>query len=133
MNPAPSKKSANRGKPALYRILVKDLVIAASIGAHRHEHDAPQRVRINLELDVRESAKPIHDELANVVDYETIVLAVRKVVTRHHIKLVESMAEDVAQVCFIDKSVERVRVRVEKLDVFADTASVGVEIERMSR
>jgi dihydroneopterin aldolase len=133
MNASPPKKPAGRGKPGIYRILVKDLVVAASIGAHRHEHDAPQRVRINLELDVREGAKPIHDELTNVVDYETVVVAVRKVVTRHHINLVESMADDVAEACFIDKSVERVRVRIEKLDVFADTASVGVEIERMSR
>ena len=130
MNAARPRKVQRRAKPGLYRILVKDLVIPASIGAHRHEHDAPQRVRINLDLDVRESAKPIHDDLANVVDYETIVVRVRAVVGRRHIHLVESMAEAVAEACFIDKAVERVRVRVEKLDVFADTASVGVEIDR---
>ena len=32
---------------ALRHVFLRDLVLAASIGVHPHEHAAPQRVRIN--------------------------------------------------------------------------------------
>lgn len=114
----------------LYRILVKDLLMPASIGVYRHEHDAPQRIRVNLDLAVDLGAVPLEDMLANVVCYEEIVVAVRAIVARGHINLVESLASDIAGACLEDTRVQSVKVRVEKLDVFADTASVGVEIER---
>ena len=115
---------------SFYHILVKDLVMPASIGVHRHEHDAPQRIRINLDLTLSDSGEPLNDDIASVVCYEDIVVRVRAVVGRGHIKLVESLARDIAEVCTSDSRVLKVKVRVEKLDVFTDTASVGVEIER---
>ena len=115
---------------SFYHILVKDLVMPASIGVHRHEHDAPQRIRINLDLTLSDSGEPLNDDIASVVCYEDIVVRVRAVVGRGHIKLVESLARDIAEVCIADSRVLKVKVRVEKLDVFTDTASVGVEIER---
>jgi dihydroneopterin aldolase len=47
--------------------------------------------------------------------------------------LVETLAERLAAFCLKDSRVVAVRVRVEKLDVFADAASVGVEIVRKGR
>ena len=47
--------------------------------------------------------------------------------------LVEPLAEEIADMCLGDGRVRVVRVRVEKLDVFDEAASVGVEIERHSR
>ncbi len=44
--------------------------------------------------------------------------------------LVETLAERLAETCLADERVQVVRMRVEKLDVFDDLASVGVEIER---
>jgi dihydroneopterin aldolase len=130
---ARAKPKMQRRGGGRYRILVKDLIMPASIGVHRHEHDAPQRIRINLELDVHEYPLPLEDELANVVCYEDIVVRVRAIVGRGHTNLVESLAADIASACLSDRRVESVRVRVEKLDVFADTASVGVEIHRDNR
>ena len=115
---------------SFYHILVKDLVMPASIGVHRHEHDAPQQIRINLDLTLSNSGEALIDDIASVVCYENIVVRVRAVVGRGHIKLVESLARDIAEVCLSDPRVLMVKVRVEKLDVFTDTASVGVEIKR---
>ena len=47
-----------------------------------------------------------------------------------HVRLVETVASRLSETCLEDAGVLVVRVRVEKLDVFADMASVGVEIER---
>lgn len=114
------------------RVFVRDLVLRCLIGVHDHEKVSPQRVRINLDLAVAEDGQPIDDKLANVVCYEEIVTRVRAIVSRRHVKLVETLAEDIAAACFTDASVQSARVRVEKLDVFAETASVGIEIERMN-
>ena len=132
MSRHPSKKSVVKAVPGpgRYRILVKDLLMPASIGVHRHEHDAPQRIRVNLDLAVDVGDAPLGDSIGNVVCYEEIVVAVRNIVGRGHINLVESLASDIASACLQDRRVQAVKVRVEKLDVFADTASVGVEIER---
>ena len=117
-------------RDSIRRVFVKDLVLAALIGVHRHEKDGRQRVRINLEMEIVESEEPVQDRLADVVCYEDVVTAIRSIVAAGHINLVESLAELIAEQCLKDGRVRNVRVRVEKLDVFADASSVGVEIER---
>lgn len=117
---------------ALRHVFVRDLTLACSIGVHHHEHGTAQRVRINLDLAVHDDGADLGDDLANVVCYEKICDGVREIVARGHIKLAETLAEAIANVCLEDPRVRSVRVRVEKLDVFADASSVGVEIERFS-
>jgi len=119
-------------RQSVRRVFVKDLVLAALIGIHRHEKDGRQRVRINLEMEVVETEKPVQDRLADVVCYEDVVTAIRSIVSAGHINLVESLAELVADRCLMNPQVIKVQVRVEKLDVFADASSVGVEIERFN-
>ncbi len=64
---------------ALRHMFLRDMVLTASIGVHPHEHAAPQRVRINVDLGVEDDgARPLsrqpvgRDELARVVDYEKL-------------------------------------------------------------
>jgi dihydroneopterin aldolase len=113
-------------------LLVRDLVLAARIGVHAHEHGAAQRVRLNLDLEVAGSGAPPADALAQVVDYEALIERVRRLVASRHVNLVETLAEQVAALCLDDPRVRSVRVRVEKLDVIPDAAAVGVEIERIN-
>lgn len=113
------------------RVFVRDLVLPASIGVHRHEQDHPQRIRINLDLMVVDEP-PAHDRLADVVCYETITEEVRVIVGGPHTNLVETLAERIADACLRDPRVTSARVRIEKLDVWTDTESVGVEIERVN-
>lgn len=119
--------------PLTRRIFVRDLELAALIGVHRHEQDGRQRVRINLDLDVLEGDHPAQDRLSDVVCYADIVAGVRALIAAGHINLVETLAERIATQCLSDRRVLSAKVRVEKLDVFADAASVGVEIERFNK
>jgi dihydroneopterin aldolase len=118
--------------PRIRQVFVRDLVVPSSIGAYRHERSAPQRVRVNVNLSVVEGDGPLDDQLAHVVSYEKIVEGVRRVAQSGHINLVETLAERIAALSLADPRVRSVRVRVEKLDVFPDAASVGIEIERHS-
>lgn len=122
---------------ALRHVFIRDLVLAAAIGVHAHEQGSTQRIRLNIDLGVEDDgARALsrsgvgRDELSRVVDYGAVVEAARGVVASGHVALVETLAERIAEACLVDPRVRIVRVRVEKLDVIPDAASVGVEIER---
>jgi 7,8-dihydroneopterin aldolase/epimerase/oxygenase len=119
----------------LRHVFVRDMVLVASIGIYPHEHQDRQRVRINVDLavdddTVRAGLMVGADELNRVVNYEKIVASVRTIVGSGHTRLVETMAERIAEACLADAMVRIARIRVEKLDVFADAVSAGVEVER---
>ena len=116
----------------LDRILIRDLVLTCSIGAYDHERFAPQRVRINVELEVRNRVGPLEDNLGNVISYDALVAGIRDLASAGHINLVETFAERIARLCLDDRRSAGVRVRVEKLDVEPEAAGIGVEIERRS-
>ena len=118
-------------------VFLRDFVLSASIGVHPREHTARQRVRINVDLAVEDDgARPMSrggvgaDDLSRVVDYEKVADQVRAIVDAGHVRLVETLAERIAEVCLLDAKVKSARIRVEKLDILAGAASVGVEIER---
>jgi dihydroneopterin aldolase len=113
----------------MMKVFVRDLVLSARIGVYQHEKLATQRVRINLELLCTEHPA-INDDLNNVVNYAELVGQVRAIVDAGHINLVETLADRVAQACLADRRVQVAKIRIEKLDVFSETESVGVEIER---
>ncbi len=140
----------------LRHVFLRDLVLPARIGVHPHEHAGPQRVRINVDLAVEDEAAraatgggvaalsrppvghpvagPVgQDELSRVVDYEAVANAVRAIVAAGHVRLVETLAERIAEACLTDRRVALARVRVEKLDIFPDATSAGVEVERRRR
>jgi dihydroneopterin aldolase len=123
---------------AIRHVFIRDLVLPASIGVLAHEHAAAQRVRINVDLGVEDDSargglsrpRAAREALSRVVDYAVVAQRVRDIVAAGHIALVETMAERIAESCLADRRVHIARIRVEKLDVFADATSAGVEIER---
>jgi dihydroneopterin aldolase len=128
---------AGRG---LRHMFIRDMVLNASIGVLRHEERAAQRIRVNVDLAVADDgalaasrAAVGRDELARVVDYGAVADRVRTIVAAGHVRLVETLAERIAEACLEDVRVEQARIRIEKLDVFADAASAGIEIERRRR
>jgi dihydroneopterin aldolase len=126
--------SAARG---IRHVFIRDMVLPARIGVYAHEQQAAQRVRINLDLGVQDDGlgglsrpRAARDNLSRVVDYAEIADKIRAIVAAGHVFLVETLAERIAESCLEDARVHLARVRVEKIDVFADAISAGVEIER---
>lgn len=124
---------------ATRRMFIKDLVLEAQIGVYASEQGRTQRIRVNLELAVEDMpllnlSRPAvgADDLGRVVDYDIVITAVREIIASGHVQLVETLAERIAEAGLCDPRVRRIRVCVEKLDVYPDAASVGVEIERQN-
>ena len=113
-------------------VFIRDLILTCLIGVHKHERKKPQRIRINLDLAVTEQSVISTDRLTDVVCYEDVGDRIRSIVNNGHVNLVETLAEKIASKCLEDRRIKATRVRIEKLDVFKDAASAGVEIERFS-
>jgi dihydroneopterin aldolase len=118
-------------RQAVRHVLIRDLVLMARIGVFAHEKEKHQRVRINLDLQVRE--EPAGDDLARVVCYDQIISAIRDLVAGGHNQLVETLAERIGTLCLADPRVRHASITVEKLDVYRDVAAVGITISRQNR
>lgn len=112
-------------------VFVRDLELAARIGVYASEHGRTQRIRVNVDLGAEETGADGVDDLDRVVDYSVIVDRVRALVAAGHVRLVETLAERIAAACLEDPRIASARIRVEKLDIYPDASSVGVEIERV--
>jgi dihydroneopterin aldolase len=115
---------------APYTVTVRGLVVRCSIGIRRRERGEKQRVRVSVEVVATADAGFPGEDRHRVIDYEKIVAAIRGVAGAGHIDLCEGFAERICRFCLADPRVERVRVWVEKLDVFADAEGVGAILER---
>jgi dihydroneopterin aldolase len=116
--------------PGTRKLLITDLVLASRIGVFKREKTAPQRVRLNVELDVLD--RPVRDErVGDVVRYDKLIAAIRAMLAEGHINLVETLAERVAAICLAPADSRVAVVRVEKLDTDPDVGAVGVEIRRV--
>jgi dihydroneopterin aldolase len=111
------------------KVFIRDLEVMGSIGIYEQEKRAPQRIVISVDMQVEEREGNLRDDIAEVVSYEDAVKAIEAIVAEGHINLVETLAERIATNCLADPRVASVRVRVEKPDIIANAASVGVEIE----
>ncbi len=121
--------------PTVYRVLIRDLVLAARIGVWKREKTMEQRIRINVEL-VAVKPGPLlgpdgkSGRRERILRYDTVVTGIRRIVAEGHVDLCETLAERIAILCLENRRVRNARVKVEKLDVYPDAASVGAEIER---
>jgi len=117
-------------RAAGYSVTVRGLVLMCSMGIRRREREQPQRVRVSVDLVAAAAAAFPGDDRRKVINYEKVVAAIREIARSGHIDLCEGFAERICTVCLADSRVERVRVWVEKLDVFSDAEGVGAMLER---
>ena len=113
-----------------YTVTVRGLVLMCSIGIRRREREQRQRVRVSVDLVAAAAAGFSGGDRRRVINYEKVVAAIREIARSGHIDLCEGFAERICTACFADPRVERVRVWVEKLDVFPDAYGVGAILER---
>ena len=116
-----------RNSGATDRIFVRDFVLPVRIGTYASEHAQPQRVRFNVDVDIKR-LDHVPEDMRDVLSYDVVTDGIAMIVAVEHIGLVETLAERIAALVLAYPRVARVVVRVEKLDI--RPGSVGVEIVR---
>lgn len=109
------------------RVFVHDLIVPCFIGAYDFERGLKQNVCFNVDVDVRR-IQHHSDDMRAIFSYDLIVDAIKIILGRGHVELIETVARDLADSVLAHPSVARICVRVEKLDVVC--GRVGVEIKR---
>jgi dihydroneopterin aldolase len=111
------------------RLFLRDYEVWINIGVHDFEKKGEQRVKINVDLYVPLAlSTPTQDKLDEVLDYDFIRRSIAERVSRGHIHLQETLADDVLKLMLAHPHVRAARVATEKPDVYPDCDAVGCEV-----
>ena len=112
------------------KVLIKDLLLDLKLGYYDFEKENPQKVKFSLEIDYVDK-KPSNDkDLKSIVNYSKIVRLIKKLVKNKHYNFLETLAEDVFDVLFKDKRIDKISLQIEKLEIMKDCSSVGIQISK---
>ena len=112
------------------QIFIRDMEINTVIGVYEWERIQPQKILVNIVLYIDLSRAGWSDNVNDSIDYSVVAQKIKDHAETASKLTVEALASELAALCLEDARVQRVRVRVEKPQAVANSASVGVEIER---
>jgi FolB domain-containing protein len=112
------------------KVIIQDLKVRGILGIHDWERVTPRDIFINITIytDTRRAART--DDIADCVSYSDVAKKVRAHAESAARMTVETLANDLAELCLQELKVQKVIVRVDKPGAVAEAASVGVEVER---
>ena len=112
------------------KILIKELILDLKLGYYNFEKDKTQKVKFSLEIDY-EDKKPTNDkDIKSIVNYAQVVKLISKLAKNKHYNFLETLAEDVFDVLFKDKRIAKITLKIEKLEIIKECASVGIQITK---
>ena len=112
------------------KILIRDLILDLKLGYFDFEKEKDQKVKFSLEVNYQDK-KPSNDkDLKSIVNYDKIVRLIKKLVKNKHYNFLETLAEDVFDVLFKDKRIDKITLQIEKLEIMKDCSSVGIQISK---
>jgi len=112
------------------RIFLRDLRAEAIIGIYAWERKVKQTISLDFELavDIRRAAAT--DRIEDTLDYKTLAKRVLAFIEASHFELVETLAEELAQIILAEFQVPWVKLSVNKPGAIRGSRDVGVQIER---
>jgi 7,8-dihydroneopterin aldolase/epimerase/oxygenase len=111
-------------------IFIHELRAAAWIGIYEWEKLSPQTLDFNLEIGLDTHQAGESDNIRDTVDYGKVVERIRSDLKDQHFKLLEALAEHVAQVILHDFKAQWVKISVAKINHMRGVKMVGVTIAR---
>jgi len=112
------------------KVLIKELILNLKLGYYDFEKAKPQKVKFSLEANY-EDKKPTNDkDLKSIVNYAKLVKLIKKLIKNKHYNFLETLAEDVFDELFKDKRIDKISLKIEKLEIMKDCSSVGIQISK---
>lgn len=101
----------------------------ANLGVLAHEHEAPQPIRVDAELNMgSQPLLPRDDEILNVLDYRRVRSIIIEDCTAQHVNLLETLIGKLCKRLMELPGVLGVRVQIAKLEIF-DDCEVAIKME----
>jgi 7,8-dihydroneopterin aldolase/epimerase/oxygenase len=111
-------------------IFLQEVKVQTVLGVPEWERMQPQTVILDIELAMPHSRSCHTDAIGDTIDYGLIVARIRQLLTEQSFRLVEALAETVAQMILSEFSSPWVKVRVAKPGILPGVKQLGVMIER---
>ena len=112
------------------KVLIKELILNIKLGYFDFEKEKPQKVKFSLEVNYKDK-KPTNDkDLKSIVNYDKLVKLIKKLVKNRHYNFLETLAEDIFDELFKDKRIDKIVLKIEKLEIIKDCSSVGIQISK---
>ena len=112
------------------KVLIKELILNIKLGYFEFEKDTPQKVKFSLEANYMDK-KPTNDkDLKSIVNYDKLVKLIKKLVKNKHYNFLETLAEDIFDELFKDRRIDKIVLKIEKLEIIKDCSSVGIQISK---
>lgn len=111
-------------------IFLQEVKIKTVLGVPEWERMTPQTVVLDIELAMPHSRSCKSDDIVDTIDYGQIVVRIRETLAEESFRLVEALAETVAQLILTEFGTHWVKVRVAKPGVLPGVKQLGVVIER---
>jgi FolB domain-containing protein len=114
-------------------IHIEQLEIFAHVGVPEHERKAPQRVTLTLTVWPIAGLHALGDDISRTINYSAIARAVREFVEERRDKLIETLAEKIAEHLLTSLPLRRIRVELRKFVLpGAQFVSVTLTRERLT-
>ena len=114
------------------KIIINDLLLNILVGYYRSEKVKKQKVKFNIELDYTNQKTHNDKDIKSIVDYGRIVKVIKNLTNKKHYNFLESLADDLFDELFKDKRINKIKLKIEKLDAIREATSVGIEITKKS-
>jgi dihydroneopterin aldolase len=112
------------------RIFLRGLTAECIIGFIEWERHVKQTVVLDLELPVDCARAAVNDEVADTLDYKQVAKRVVAYIEASQFRLVETLAQRLAQLLLEEFSLDWVRLSLNKPGALRSSRDVGVTIER---
>lgn len=126
---ADKAEMSDNAQHSIDRILLRDHVVHAEIGAYQGERGRRQRLRFSIFVDVTPTRAG--DDVDRIVSYDLLTEAIATELAAERVNLVETLAERIAARVLAPETAVAARIMIEKLDL--GPGALGVEIVRHRR
>lgn len=106
-------------------IKITRLQIETHIGVPDEERETPQRLCVSMQMHPKVAFEDLKDEMDQGVDYYQVSLRIKEVASERSRKLIETLAEDIANMVLAEFDVKWLSVEIEKY-ILTNADSVGV-------
>lgn len=111
-------------------ILIRNLRSQCIIGEEPWEREIPQEVRVDLEFNTSIDRAGRSDDLRDTVDYATAAQAVLAYIRESRFRLLETLAEGIAQLCCTQFRVDAVTITLWKRSTLTGVDEFGIRCTR---
>lgn len=111
-------------------VFIEKLEVFTTIGVYEWEKEIIQRLVFDLKMAHDNHPSAMTDDITKALDYSSVAKAVTDFAQNNTFELVETMAEQVAELLMTQFSIPWLSLKLSKPGAVANAANVGVYIER---